>query len=70
MPTIADAEDSYLAGRARFESWREQFEKQWYAPLGEMMFQMLLANMTPEQRVQLQTMAQQQLTQKQGGPNA
>ena len=32
MPSIEIAESAYLAAKARFERWKEEFENEWGAP--------------------------------------
>lgn len=35
-PTIYDAEDVFLAAKAEFEEWKDEFLANWYAPVLEM----------------------------------
>ena len=46
---IAHAEDAWLDATAFFKEWKEEFEKEWFEPLGMTMMQMLWDRMTPEQ---------------------
>lgn len=32
---IRNAESAFMAGKARFEAWREKFEQEWGAPIFE-----------------------------------
>jgi hypothetical protein len=51
---IGDAEDSYLKGSLDFDEWLEEFERQWYEPLGRTMLATLLQSLPPEVAAQLQ----------------
>lgn len=48
MITIAQAEDAFLEGQANFEEWKEDFERNWFQPLGRTLMASVLASMDPE----------------------
>lgn len=49
MPlNIADAEDAYLGAQAQFDEFIEEFESQWYEPLGEALIAALMQSIPPE----------------------
>lgn len=50
---IADAENAYTLGRIEFIEFMEQFEQQWFKPLGDMQIGLLLKTITAEERSQL-----------------
>lgn len=35
MPTILDAESSYMNGNARAQEWRDKFIEKWFGPIEE-----------------------------------
>lgn len=53
MATITDAEDVVLEATAEFEIWRAEFERRWYAPLGETIARVLLSGLPPEAQASL-----------------
>lgn len=58
--SVLTFDDAYLSARARFETWREKFEAQFFGDVGEAMVMMMIANMTPEQKQQLAAMILEQ----------
>lgn len=48
MANIADAENAFLEGAADVEEWQMEFEREWFAPLGEMLAQTLVRSI-PQQ---------------------
>lgn len=54
MPlNIADAEDSFLIGKARVDEFKQDFLFRWFGPLIRSQFGIQLETMTPEQKEQL-----------------
>ena len=49
---IFDAEDAFLEAQADFDEFMEEFEREWFAPLGETQFAMLM-QATGEERMKL-----------------
>jgi hypothetical protein len=50
---IAHAEDAYLDGKARFETWQAEFMAEWHRPLAEAAFFAVLDSTPPEVQRQL-----------------
>lgn len=46
--TIFDAEDSFNSGSMTFEDWLDEFDRNWYKPLGKTMMAMWLQSLPPE----------------------
>ncbi len=53
MLNISHAEDAFLSGEADFQEWRDQFEAQWYAPLGRSLIGGMIQSLPPEVLAQL-----------------
>ena len=47
---IHDAEDAFLEAQAEFDEFMEEFEEEWFAPLAETQFAMLMAATGEEKR--------------------
>jgi hypothetical protein len=47
-------ESAYLEGLTQFERWRDAFEREFIAPLGDEMMSALMRSLTPEQHIMLQ----------------
>jgi hypothetical protein len=52
--TIADAEDAFNDGLAQVEKFAEEFDADWYAPLGKSMLSMWWSTLDDPTRAQLQ----------------
>jgi hypothetical protein len=50
---IADAEDAWLEGSIDFEECQEEFEREWWQPVGETVLQMLWQNIPDEVHAEL-----------------
>ena len=50
---IRDAESSFLVAAAQSQEWQQEFERQWYRPVGKMMLRLMVANMSPQQAMQV-----------------
>lgn len=53
MTDITIAESAYLAGKTRFEKWKEKFEAEWFEPLGIDAIRMLVDQMPDEAKAEL-----------------
>ena len=56
MATISDAESAYLMAQEKFETWKAEFEGDWFAPSAMTMVAMMIGTMRPEERAILQQM--------------
>ena len=50
---IVNAESAYLDGRAKFEEWKINFEREWYRPYGIQALRILVNTLTEEQKTEL-----------------
>lgn len=54
MPlNISDAEDSLMTGRIEFQEWKDRFEANWMAPLGQTQLALLLRSIPPQKQQEL-----------------
>ncbi len=60
MATIKDAEDAWLQAKAEFETWKADFEREWFAPLGRDLIAGLIAQLNDEQLALLRQMNPEQ----------
>lgn len=67
MATITDAENAFLEGMADVDEWRAAFEREWFAPLGEMMTQALVKSIPEEVKAGLDPQALAVLSASTGG---
>lgn len=47
MPTILDADDSFLSAQATVEEWHEEFMAEWLKPIREMALMMMWSRLPP-----------------------
>ena len=56
MTNIRDFESAWLGAQAKFDTWVMEFERDFFAPAGELIMRELIATMTEEQKKEMRAM--------------